>query len=47
MMISYFSTLKEPCSKIRGIVSCCLKEVSISASLTFFESMLGKMLGPM
>lgn len=46
MMISYFSTLKEPRSKIRGIVSYCLKELSLSASLTFFESMLGEMPGP-
>lgn len=35
VMINYFSTLKEPCSKVRGIGSYCLKDVSIFDLLTF------------
>lgn len=34
MVINYFSTLKEPCSKVRGIGSCFLKDVSIFDLLT-------------
>lgn len=43
-MINYFSTFKEPCSKMRGTSDYFSKEVSVFDPLTF-EPLLGKVSG--